>query len=600
MIQKLAKLGAILPDDLVDIDPFGTIKDYQKRPIVFILFKQKGGTWEFAGTDQEEYQPAKAGKYLLIPKPGQQTSEFPAIDVFKTSELIVKGKADFIRSKPGKKLVKILGKFDNTFADIIDLLQNSEALALALAKEIGEIPRCALSIKLDGKYIGQSPFLKSKVDEVRNRTVDPNYYQDGNEAVTAPDKLCVITGERDEVFGFSNFYNFYAPKTEISVVAGGFNKKLAWRNFPTSRAGVEIVERGKWFVENNMQFRFSGLSYFLVPEMVLDLDPDGFFDDIEDISRKYSLSDEDAHQAEIDIVDALAEQHNSATFTMFFFEKNNSEFKILSSIDDIAPSHVSRLREIIKHNEKDSIYHDLHGKQGKFNVEFRSFKALRTFFPNSKIEGDHTARFLEVVRAVLMQRRVSYDFLLRYIMMKLRRVFVEEGYLKMFALQGWLILNVFEQMKIVNPNHVKTETIHMNVAKGKMRDIVNKFFDDRPKFNDLPAAQRAVFLLGVLTDKLLDTQQMERGAQPFRARLNGMHISRKVAERLLPEIIEKFKAYDKYFKSYQDLAAIISELFTHLDDNMSDDERSFYFALGMSLEEHFRVGKEEKAVEEVE
>ncbi len=600
MIQKLAKLGALLPDDVVNIDPFGTIEDYRNRQIVFICFKRKGGTWEFDDIDQEEYQPDKRDKYLLIPKPGQQTSEFPAIDVYKPAELIVNGKANFSTSKPGKKLVKILEKFDTVFADIIDLLKNSEKPARALAEKISDMDRCALSIKLDGRYIGDSPFLKSKVDEVRNRTVDPNYYSDGKQEISANEKLCAITGQKDKVFGFSSFYNFYAPKTELSVVAGGFNKKLAWRNFPTSRTGVEIVERGKWFVEHHMQFRFSGLNYFLVPELILDLDPDGFFDDIKDMSRRYSLGDTEANQVEIDIVKALAEQNNSATFTMFFFEKNNSEFKILSSIDDIAPSHVSRLRNVITDIERDIIFHGLHGKKSKFNVAFKSFKALRTFFPNSKIEGDHTTRFLEVVRAVLMQRRVSYEVLLRYIMMKLRRVFIEDGYLKMFALQAWLILNVFEQMNIINPNHVKTETTHMNVADGKMRAIVEQFFDERPKFRELPAAQRAVFLLGVLTDKLLDTQQMERGAQPFRTRLNGMHISRKVAERLLPEIIDKFKAYEKYFKSYQDLAAIISDLFTYLDDNMSDDERSFYFALGMSLEEHFRVGKEEKAAEQVD
>ena len=111
----------------------------------------------------------------------------------------------------------------------------------------------------------------------------------------------------------------------------------------------------------------------------------------------------------------------------------------------------------------------------------------------------------------------------------------------------------------------------------------NSIFDDETK--------KALFLEGVLAQKLLNIQYQERNATPFRSRLNGLKIDEKTAKRLLPEIINKLEEYDKnYYRKLEETLGeyLVKSNFSHY----SVDELSFYFTLGMVLEKHFRQEKE--------
>jgi CRISPR-associated protein Csh1 len=107
--------------------------------------------------------------------------------------------------------------------------------------------------------------------------------------------------------------------------------------------------------------------------------------------------------------------------------------------------------------------------------------------------------------------------------------------------------------------------------------------------------KRALFLEGVLAQKLLNIQQVERGSQPFFARLNGLNINRKIFERILPEIHTKLTEYDKFYPNYRLLSEAISSYSvacTDADWRMTDDQYSFYFTLGMSLAKRLYPAKE--------
>ena len=111
-----------------------------------------------------------------------------------------------------------------------------------------------------------------------------------------------------------------------------------------------------------------------------------------------------------------------------------------------------------------------------------------------------------------------------------------------------------------------------------------KFFSENPIFDD--DVKKALFLEGVLVQKLLNIQYQERSSTPFRSRLNGLKIDEKVAKRLLPETINKLEEYDKNY--YRNLEEAIAEYLIKSDfKKYSVDEMSYYFTLGMILEKHF-------------
>jgi len=97
------------------------------------------------------------------------------------------------------------------------------------------------------------------------------------------------------------------------------------------------------------------------------------------------------------------------------------------------------------------------------------------------------------------------------------------------------------------------------------------------------SAHKALFLLGVLTQKLLNIQLRDRGAAPFRRNLKGLKMQEGDFRGLLPKIQNKLEEYDKNY--YKNLEALISDYFLLAGRNwgLSTDEMNFYFVLGMNL-----------------
>ena len=137
-----------------------------------------------------------------------------------------------------------------------------------------------------------------------------------------------------------------------------------------------------------------------------------------------------------------------------------------------------------------------------------------------------------------------------------------------------------------------TENLFMQGSEEKeIKEKVELFFN---KFSDFfnSNAKKAIFLEGVLSQYLLNIQYQERKATPFRIKLKGLKLDEKQIKKLLPEIQNKLEEYGKNF--YRDLESIISSYFVSSgrDWNISNDEISFYFVLGMNLSYQFKKEKD--------
>ncbi|MCS6809536.1 MAG: type I-B CRISPR-associated protein Cas8b/Csh1, partial [Bacteroidota bacterium] len=352
------------------------------------------------------------------------------------------------------------------------------------------------------------------------------------------------------------------------------------------------------FVERTLRFRFCGYDYFLLPTPTLNI-PNEEFPAIASDFPKFALTDEAKQQsnyAELDIIEALAAQQNTATYTLFFFEKNKAEFKILASIDDVFPSYMRRVYDARESIAQIQVFHDLPGKdKTTYNLRF-DFRLIQYFFNRTKEEGDNTYHFLNIVRAVFMQKHISYGFLLRAILRRTRTSARNDANFNLDTLKGYMVLCFLAKLHLLHPFSLQAMSKEIPVDAP-----IEAFFREHEKFFDYGSpVKRAVFLEGVLTQKLLNIQYRERGSQPFFTRLNGLNINRKIFERLLPEIRAKLIEYDKFFPHYQRLSEAIAAYTVASEPHawkLSDDEYSFYFALGMSLAKHL-YPKEESSTEE--
>jgi CRISPR-associated protein Csh1 len=173
------------------------------------------------------------------------------------------------------------------------------------------------------------------------------------------------------------------------------------------------------------------------------------------------------------------------------------------------------------------------------------------------------------------------DFLTSRFMEKIRSEFLNDNWIEPLVLKSYKILLYLEKIHVLDRR------------RGTMKNYQNNyedFFRENPVFDD--AVKKALFLEGVLTQKLLNIQYQDRNSTPFRSRLNGLKIDEKVAKRLLPEIINKLEEYNKNY--YRELEEIVGEYLLKSDfQKYSIDEMSYYFTLGMVLAKYFKFSNED-------
>lgn len=103
MIQKLAKLGALVPEEMFPSNPLGLKLDYETDDVVFIKFDHKSGKWLYRGIEIEEFSKSKADKYLVWTSRGNYTPPFPSFTVYNFNDLLYDEEINFEKSKIGNE-----------------------------------------------------------------------------------------------------------------------------------------------------------------------------------------------------------------------------------------------------------------------------------------------------------------------------------------------------------------------------------------------------------------------------------------------------------------------------------------------------------------
>lgn len=591
MIKKLYKLGEHIPDKYFEKNSLGL--NYKEQPkdtlIYFLCFKTScKGEYEYKGIYYEEYdlENNKQKKYLYKNAKGNAKSPFMTVFYEKNS---LKDNCISLDTKSGKKIIEIL-KIN------IKINPKLKGLSKILASKFVSDPleinnNFILSIKVDGKYLGEWGEYKEIMDSYIKEQFKCFYNKYSNTISKFESACCYICQSKDEVWGFVDTFKFYSAN-EDSVIAGGFSKNDSWKNYPVCSACARKLEKYKGFLQDYLSFNFYGFNYFLIPEFVFDKKDNKEFINIL-ISERGLLSFKNLYQTnklEDELVDMLQDSNNNANYTLLFYEENNSEFKIKLSIDDVFPSRFSEIYKARQHAEDNSLFKNIKFKKNESPKGLKmKFGIIKHFFPASKIEGNFSSYFLEIVRSIFIGKKIDYDFVLDRIVSKLRNKFVKDERLSLDVLNVMMLIRFINYLGLWN----KKEKIKEREVIMEGNKYTNFLKENEEFFNS--NTKKAVFLEGVLCQKLMNWQLRERSSTPFRSKLNGLKLDEKYIKKLLPEIINKLEEYGKNY--YKDLESIISKYMLGAKFDMTNDEISFYFVMGMNLAKEFKNEKEIKEEE---
>ena len=409
--------------------------------------------------------------------------------------------------------------------------------------------------------------------------------------------ICAICGERKaEVYGEAlsevfKFYNLDKP----GYIAGGFRREVAWKNFPICLDCILKIEEGSKFISNHLRFSMGGQRYWLIPKFIRGV-PEArevvtnFFQIVErsgDVLRSQRLAR--ISEDENDILNELSKLQDVLTYNFFFFlaQKGSSiPREITLLVEDVLPSRLSQIFKAKERADECDLLHDVKIKEEFVNIEFR-FDEFRRFTPSRET-------FLEVVDRVFRGLPIDRDLILSWIMAAIRQRFSQDEYLKPWVLRGLSALLFFSELGLFRPLNQQADGGNPMTV---LSSAAESFFSKYSKTFSNPAS-KTLFLLGVLTQKLLNIQFADRGSTPFRKNLKGLKMKEEDFKGLFPKIQSKLEEYGKNY--YKSLETLISDYFVQAgkDWGMSTDEMNFYFVLGMNLQESVSealdLGKEEE------
>jgi CRISPR-associated protein Csh1 len=543
--------------------------------VLVAVFKKKRSDVLYDHTQIEDNSKEKISKYLYCRGASQGSNYSPTAKItelektfrnkieswfkeYKGADELIKGLKSAIETSREKILKDLSDKLNN----IKPLLKRNQGCLFTLAiEENGEI-----------KYLGDYQVFK----DLLINSVKEDYRQ-----IMQVKHICSVCGEvKDEVYGDAIPFAFYTLD-KPGYIAGGFYKGNAWKNAPICQECMLKIKEGKKFLDEKLKSTMGGQQYYLIPKFILGVKGieeivDTFFNYFEhrdDLLTQKTL--ERISENEKEILEELGKLKDVLTYNFLFFTADNPQvFKINLLVEDILPSRINAIFEAKKRSENKEIFRNVKVKKNKYdNVEFR-FDILKQFIPSTKT-------FFEIIDKTFRGITIDKNLLFSLFLNRIRQSFISEAYLKPLVLQAFVSFLFFKELGILPKNE---DFKNGGEVMSELKEKAEGFFKD---FSDTfyTPAHKAVFLLGVLAQKLLNIQFSERGSTPFRKNLKGLKMKEEDFKSLLTKIQNKLEEYKKNY--YRSLETLISEYFVEAGKNwnFNTDELNFYFVLGMNLED---------------
>lgn len=574
-------------------DPAST-PDY--KHVLAIIINKTDKEFEFGGIQLEQYSKDKIEKYLYRKGSGARGHDMsPTSRIVEIKKTYFKNIHGWFKSIIDKPLE--LDTEDINFLTAIYncLIKNEDAVLSELDDKIklfdGKEKGIITLLIDDGikKYIGEFPIFK----KILTTNAVNDYFKKYNTESIENNIICSVCRKESTVFGFFTTFKCYTVD-KIGFVSGGFDRKSAWKNFPVCQKCAIALEAGKKYLKEYMNYNFYGTNYLIIPKIMMRRMDDSIyeiFDIFENFKREINgnIKISKEHEKlftydEEDILEILGQQKNFLNYNFLFYDegKNRNEFKIILYIEDIYPSRLKRLFEAKKYVDNIDIFTNILGEERSFSF---NFSHIWRFFNDDK-------SFLEIVNNIFVGQKIDNSLLIQKVMKKIRDDFVNLGMTKISTLAGLQLIEYLGYLEILDKDNGGTKMVEEDKdITGTRLEKIDKLFREFPDFFN-SHAKKAVFLEGALGQLLLDIQYQERGATPFRSKFRGLKLNEQTVRSLLPEMQNKFEEYDKNY--YRGLETIISEYMIRAGDkwNMSNDDISFYFVVGMDLKKLFKHQEE--------
>ncbi len=615
MLNEVKEIGdfainrdGLSPLDIIVDQPFSdtAIKEGDAK-VICINFEKNNAEIDYLGVHVEDYNLTKLTKYLYRDHPSHRFRITPT-DKISTLE------------KTSWRVAYWFRKYDQYLEN--DFINNIEE-ALIEDEEIKE------DILSDIKESFESLSADSKSNSLLTltfQTSDGKKYLGGfdvfneilkeegmnefwNPDVPLKEGICYLCGNAKKVSRPREPFSFYTVNNR------GFAQDLdiekSWKQLSICPECTLTLEAGRNFLDKYLSKRFFGNRFYVIPKFNLrDIKEEVMEDIVHLDDKKYKdslLSEEE------DILYYMKDVDDVVNLIFVFYEvkQGGKNFDILKYVEDVPPSWIKKLFDVFEDVNSKTIFQEdilenIFGDEWEGSLINSSYKGeknyylslggfIRTFFTDYENTGTHDKEFLDIVGDILSKQKIQKNTLIKAFNREIKDSHVNEKWdERLLALKSLYIYTVLKRLNLITGENDMEKESKVEKKSDEYRSKVNEFFDEFSNALNTNA-KKAVFLEGVLTRFLLDIQSQERGSTPFRSKLRGLRLDEMKVKNLFPDITEKLRQYDAPY--YQWLEEMISQYFIAADNegwDISKNEVSYYFALGLNLGRSFKIKEEEE------
>ncbi len=552
--------------------------------VIWLRFAKEGSEVNYKGVEVLDYNQDNPEKYLLRKASANGANYGPCAQLTEVDKTLVKKIAQWFKdagtdTEDSEGALFFLGIYEYIIIHKDELVTEISTI-MPKGKGVQNI----ICIKLDEQYpLDVDIVFDYYSKKIRRKII-------GKDSHTGS---CCLCGKKNvsllpkvEVF---KFYTTDKP----GFINGGFSEENIWRNCPVCISCEPILREGKKYVLNNLQYKFFGHDYYLIPSSTCNEDMQELLvDKLEGIKNK-SFSFKETANDEFsslsgDIFEELAEEDDINSYRILFFKKDHAAERIILDIKDIFPSRFAALyagKYVV-----DGIYEELVGE--KFSFRYFRYYLSKTE-PSSKTY-DLDSDFLTLTQAIFMKETILLNTLLPHYMRNIRRAFLKDDHVYHTTLRAWIGIKYLQEIGC----------IHNNKGEASMDEKLEKILEPYDIGLDTKNTKikKALVLTGALAQKVMNIQSEElNGSTPFFTRLKGLKLRSTDVKGLLSEAFEKMNAYNSYSNASRLIMENTMELIFESEPvwNLSTDEINFYIAGGMALSKKIYGGlKEEKVCQQ--
>ena len=384
-----------------------------------INFEETDSGWCYRDVSIEDWDQKKSLKYLYREKGSKGAHYTPTARIAGNKEEDVKKTFE----NRVEKWFSRLQKEHRAFLDKSLFFQNIyEAFIKAKDRIRNDLIRLRMQYE-DGGFLTLGFYQggnKKHLGDIEDfRTYLLEFSQEKYDEVSS-NGFCSLCNKKSKVFGNASPITFYSLD-KPGYIAGGMKKEDGYKNFPLCFECLLQLNEGAAFMQDLLEFKFAGLRYYLIPEVIYN--QADVLDNIMTIYNSFRQETEGKVSLaqgkriateEEDILGLLKDAEDTISLKFLFFQEQSKKFIILLLMENILPSRIQALFTAKQSAEDHFIFKDQKFSAKLIQDVHFNYGILRRLFPTVK-------GFLEIVNKTFKDETIDKQYIFELIMERLRQ-----------------------------------------------------------------------------------------------------------------------------------------------------------------------------------